>query len=223
MGLSRLDRPPPCSSKPCRRKDRHPCRGRRRLPSSWLRNVREMPPSLKETNPAPPYNTPTASASGAARHQPANMTRPARHVPWAFFFAPRRKPRLLRIAFYALHIKKANPAPRICASAVPSWLVPRGKPRKDPRRYRRKRKLPRPKRLPPKAATRRGERRAGAGASLRASALPCVSPPGNFVRREHDTWTGRAPVLRLCLEQARSCSRPAGVLNGLTYFHCKRK
>lgn len=45
-----------------------------------------MPPSLKETNQAPPYNTPTASASGAARHQPANMTRPARHVPWAFFF-----------------------------------------------------------------------------------------------------------------------------------------
>lgn len=44
-------------------------------------------------------------------------------------------------------------------------------------RYTRKRKLPRPKCLPPEAATHRGECETGAGASLRASALPCVSPP----------------------------------------------
>lgn len=78
--------------------------------------------------------------------------------------------------FYALHIRKANPTPCICAP--PSRLsVPRGKPRTVPKRYRHKRKLPCPKRLPPKAATRRGERKTGAGASLRASALSCVSPP----------------------------------------------
>ena len=114
--------------------------------------------------------------------------------------------------FFTLCISGKRIPPLAFASRL---SVPRGKPRKDPRRYRRKRKLPRPKRLPPKAATCRGKCGAGAGASLRASALPCVSPPGNSVRRERDTWTGRAPVLRLCLEQARSCSRPAGVLHGL--------
>ncbi len=78
--------------------------------------------------------------------------------------------------FYALHIRKANPTPCICAT-LSRLSVPRGKPRTAPKRYRHKRKLPCPKRLPPKAATRRGERKMGAGASLRASALSCVSPP----------------------------------------------
>ena len=142
------------------------------------------------------------------------MTRPARHVPWAFFFcALAGAPYFDKSTLFSPHTK-TYPVQHL--RPPPSRLsVPRGKPRKDPRRYRRKRKLPRPERLPPKAATRRGECRAGAGASLRASALPCVSPPGSFVRRERDTWTGRAPVLRLCLEQARFCSRPAGVLHGL--------
>ena len=45
------------------------------------------PASLKETKAAPPYNTPTASAPGTARHQPANMTRPARHARGLSFFA----------------------------------------------------------------------------------------------------------------------------------------
>ena len=173
-----------------------------------------MPPSLKETNPAPPYNTPTASASGAARHQPANMTRPARHARGLSFCASPEKAALAN-RFFTLCISGKRIPPLAFAPPPSRLSVPRGKPRKDPRRYRRKRKLSHPKRLPPKAATRRGKCGAGAGASLRASALPCVSPPGNSVRRERDTWTGCAPVLRLCLEQARLCSRPAGVLNGL--------
>ena len=135
-----------------------------------------MPPSLKETNPAPPYNTPTASASGAARHQPANMTRPARHARGLSFCASPEKAALAN-RFFTLCISGKRIPPLALAPPPSRLSVPRGKPRKDPRRYRRKRKLSHPKRLPPKAATRRGKCGAGAGASLRASALPCVSPP----------------------------------------------
>lgn len=73
-----------------------------------------MPPSLKETNPAPPYNTPTASASGAARHQPANMTRPARHAPRAFFFcAPPEKAALANRFFTFCILGKRIPPPHL--------------------------------------------------------------------------------------------------------------
>ena len=135
-------------------------------------------------------------------------------MPVGFLFLPVGRPRpILTNQILLSCIPKPIPF-SICAP-LSRLSVPRGKPRTDPRRYTRKRKLLHPKRLPPKAATCRGKCGAGAGASLRASALPCVSPPGNSVRRERDTWTGCAPVLRLCLEQARLCSRPAGVLNGL--------
>lgn len=174
-----------------------------------------MPPSLKETNPAPPYNTPTASASGAARHQPANMTRPARHAPRAFFFcAPPEKAALANRFFTFCILGKRIPPPHLrprypaCRSrAVNRARTPGGTGASTNCRA-------------PNACRQRRQR-AGANAERergpRSGRLPCPAyhPPGSFVRRERDTWTGRAPVLRLRLEQARSCSRPAGVLNGL--------
>ena len=173
-----------------------------------------MPPSLKETNPAPPYNTPTASASGAARHQPANMTRPARHVPWAFFFcALAGAPYFDKSTFFFPHTKTypvqhLRPRYPACRSrAVNRARTPGGTGASANCRA-------------PNACRQRRQR-AGANAERergpRFGRLPCPAyhPPGSSVRRERDTWTGRALVLRLCLEQARSCSRPAGVLNGL--------
>ena len=127
----------------------------------------------KRTQPRPIIHRQPAPrrCSSPAREHDA----PRASCPWAFLRSA-GKGSFSESFFYALHIRKANPTPCICAP--PSRLsVPRGKPRKDPRRDRRKRKLPRPKRLLPKAATRRGKCGTGAGASLRASALPCVSPP----------------------------------------------
>ncbi len=70
-----------------------------------------------------------------------------------------------------------KPIPFSICAPLSRLSVPCGKPHTAPMRYTRKRKLPRPKCLPPEAATHRGECETGAGASLRASALPCVSPP----------------------------------------------
>lgn len=116
-------------------------------------------------------------------------------MPVGFLFLPVGRPRPIltnQILFSCI----PKPIPFSICAPLSRLSVPRGKPRTDPRRYTRKRKLPRPKCLPPEAATHRGKCEAGAGASLRASALPCVSPPGNSVRRARDTWTGRAFVLR---------------------------
>ena len=97
-------------------------------------------------------------------------------MPVGFLFLPVGRPRPIltnQILFSCI----PKPIPFSICAPLSRLSVPRGKPRTDPRRYTRKRKLLHPKRLPPKAATCRGKCGAGAGASLRASALPCVSPP----------------------------------------------
>lgn len=90
-------------------------------------------------------------------------------MPVGFLFLPVGRPRPIltnQILFSCI----PKPIPFSICAPLSRLSVPRGKPRKNPRRYRRKRKLPRPKRLLPKAATRRGECGAGAGDGRRKEA-----------------------------------------------------
>ena len=172
-----------------------------------------MPPSLKETNPAPPYNTPTASASGAACHQPANMTRSARHARGLFCAPPEKE--ALANRFFTLCISGKRIPPLAFAPRCPAYRSRAVNRVRPPSGTGTSANCRAPN------ACRQRRQRAGANARWErgphSGRLPCPAyhPPGNSVRRERDTWTGRAPVLRLCLEQARFCSRPAGVLHGL--------